>query len=402
MPPPGTSDPPLNPQALLDAIAFQGLVSGYTHNFYRYPARFSPRFARGVIEAFTRPGDVVCDPFMGGATTLVEARAAGRHSLGCDISSLSAFLGRVKTTPLSESDITKVVDWVWDLPEHLNLHLPPVRVTRWVNSGYQRSLPWPIRKTIELALARLPLLSRMRQQRFARCVLLKAGQWALDCREHIPSAAQFRERLTETLAEFTDGMREFRDAVRENPAGGRGPAMSLSFHCPVSALPQHASEIAALPKKPTLVVTSPPYPGVYVLYHRWKVRGRKETAAPFWVADCQDGQGQAHYSFGHRKQKGLPFYFNGIRDSFVGVRQVIDPKALVAQMVAFSEPDWQIPRFLEAMDAAGFDEVSPESLGLPVPERLWRTVPGRRWFALIQGSLATSREVVLFHRPRVR
>src|SRR5262249_7180553 len=67
----------MNVQALLDAINYQGYVSGLTHNFYRYPARFSPRFARGAIEAFSERGDVILDPFMGGATTLVEARALG-------------------------------------------------------------------------------------------------------------------------------------------------------------------------------------------------------------------------------------------------------------------------------------------------------------------------------------
>jgi DNA modification methylase len=72
----------MNAQALLDAISYQGLVSGFTHNFYRYPARFSPMFARGTIEAFSQPGDVILDPFMGGATTLVEARALGRHAIG--------------------------------------------------------------------------------------------------------------------------------------------------------------------------------------------------------------------------------------------------------------------------------------------------------------------------------
>ena len=29
-----------------------------------------------------------------------------------------------------------------------------------------------------------------------------------------------------------------------------------------------------------LVVTSPPYPGIHMLYHRWQVDGRKETDAP--------------------------------------------------------------------------------------------------------------------------
>jgi hypothetical protein len=390
----------VNAQALLDAVNYQGVVCGFTHNFYRYPARFSPHFARGVITAFSKPGDVICDPFMGGATTLVEARLLGRHGVGSDISSLSVFLSRVKTTPLGECDIRRVVEWIWGLPEHLNLHLPPVRAVPWIEAGYQRNLPWPIRKTIELALTRLAQLPRRRQQRFVRCILLKVGQWALDCRERIPPAAEFRQRLMESLDEFTEGMREFRDAVRKNPAPGRSSSLTLSIHCAAADLPQHATAIATLPRRPTLVVTSPPYPGVYVLYHRWKVRGRKESPAPFWVADCQDGQGQAHYCFGHRKQRGLTSYFQGIRTSFEGVRQIIDPKALVVQMVAFSEPDWQIPSFLEAMDQAGFDEVSPASLGLPVSDRLWRAVPGRRWFALIQGSLATSQEVVLFHRLR--
>src|SRR5712692_8889088 len=79
-------------------------VSGLTHNFYRYPARFSPQFARAAIEAFTRPGDVVLDPFMGGATTLVEASALARTAIGLDINELSCFVACAKTTPLTDTD----------------------------------------------------------------------------------------------------------------------------------------------------------------------------------------------------------------------------------------------------------------------------------------------------------
>ena len=35
---------------------------------------------------------MVLDPFMGSGTTLVEARAASRHAIGTDISSLAVFL----------------------------------------------------------------------------------------------------------------------------------------------------------------------------------------------------------------------------------------------------------------------------------------------------------------------
>ena len=72
-------------------------VSGLTHTFYRYPARFSPTFARAAILAFSKPGDWVMDPFAGGGTTLVEAVALSRNALGIDISELAAFVCEAKT-----------------------------------------------------------------------------------------------------------------------------------------------------------------------------------------------------------------------------------------------------------------------------------------------------------------
>ncbi|MCI0614046.1 site-specific DNA-methyltransferase, partial [bacterium] len=52
-----------NPEDLVSAAKSSEAVTGLTHNFYRYPARFSPLFAREVIRAFTDPGDVILDPF---------------------------------------------------------------------------------------------------------------------------------------------------------------------------------------------------------------------------------------------------------------------------------------------------------------------------------------------------
>jgi hypothetical protein len=66
-------------------------VRGLTHAFYKYPARFSPAFARAAIQAFTQPGDLILDNHVGGGTTLVEALASGRHAIGVDISALAAY-----------------------------------------------------------------------------------------------------------------------------------------------------------------------------------------------------------------------------------------------------------------------------------------------------------------------
>ena len=77
---------------LIEAAHDKSRVSGLTRNFYRYPARFSPKFVRAAIEIFSKPGDLVLDPFMGGGTTVVEALALGRKAIGTDISSLAVFV----------------------------------------------------------------------------------------------------------------------------------------------------------------------------------------------------------------------------------------------------------------------------------------------------------------------
>jgi DNA modification methylase len=38
-----------------------------------------------LVKTFSQPGDVVCDPFLGGGTTAVAALANSRRFTGCDI-----------------------------------------------------------------------------------------------------------------------------------------------------------------------------------------------------------------------------------------------------------------------------------------------------------------------------
>src|SRR5262245_57932034 len=90
-------------------------ISGLTHRFYRYPARFSPAFARACIQSYSKPGDVVLDPYMGGGTTMLEAMVLGRMPIGCDISSLAVFVTQAKTECLSVSERSAAKQWATEV-----------------------------------------------------------------------------------------------------------------------------------------------------------------------------------------------------------------------------------------------------------------------------------------------
>lgn len=380
---------------LVTAARDTARVSGLTHNFYRYPARFSPRFVREVVEAFSRPGDLVFDPFMGGGTTLVEALALGRSAIGTDISSLAAFVTRVKTTLLSDADIDALREWASRLEKVVDVRRRGHTFADYEKEGYYRHLTspatWRLRKAIEQALVTAAQLKPARRENFARCVILRAGQWALDSRKRLPDVAAFRSALRSYADEMLLGANSLRAMARAN---GEGAAIAL--HRSAVGIETEPRMLAA--GAPRLVVTSPPYPGIHVLYHRWQVDGRKETPAPFWIANKLDGAGLSYYTFGHRHAPDNRPYFEQLAAAFQSIAAVCDEATTIVQMVAFSRPERQLPRYLEVMQQAGLKEISSPHLRGKQDGRLWRSIPNRKWHADQLGNIPASQEVVLFHR----
>jgi hypothetical protein len=385
--------------SLIEAVQDSEPVNGLTHSFYRYPARFSPQFARASIKAFSEVGDVVYDPFMGGGTTMIEAQATGRHAVGTDISSLAVFISKVKTTLMTDSDLIEMGEWVARSQFWLKLSQRSSRASEWAELGYQRNIngktTWRIRKSLELALGKIGKLKSADQSDFIRCVLLRTAQWALDCRIRIPSVREFRLKLSEFFLEMAMGMRQLREAT---------DSLQVSFSSniePPKCLHRPVEEISSADIKPscppTLILTSPPYPGVHMLYHRWQVGGRRETAAPFWIANCLDGKGESFYTFGGRKERQLATYFKTLRSAYASLARVANERTKLVQLVAFSAPDWQLPRFLEVLDDVGFREIHYPEIANSNDRRLWREVPNRKFYADYQGRAASSREVLLIH-----
>ncbi len=384
---------------LLSAARDSSPVNGLTHNHYRYPARFSPRFVRAVIELFTEPGDLILDPFMGGGTTLVEALALHRPAIGTDISSLATFVSKVKTTLLSDQDIVRLRDWSKHASQTINIHRPSVETDSWAEIGYQKNLgtqrTWRFRKAIEQALVSASHLQPTHMEEFARCIILRTAQWALDSRRKIPTIQQFRDRIIEYADDMLEGTLELRQSAMTKTWDQTQPSI-ICLNRSVIGLDE---ELPGLQSVPKLILTSPPYPGIHVLYHRWQVDGRKETPAPFWIANKLDGADAKYYTLGDRKEAELRSYYKNLRAGFRSLRRLCDSSTTLVQLVAFAEPEWQLPQYVDAMRETGFEEVLFPDIDDSDDGRLWRRVPNRRWHADQLGETPSSREVVFIHKP---
>lgn len=383
---------------LVAAACDMSPISGLTHNFYRYPARFSPKLVRAVIDTFTEPGDLVLDPFVGGGTTLVEALASGRHAIGADISSLATFVAEVKTTLYTEEELARLSRWALRVQENFSIWTDVRRDVAYEAAGYTKHLDgfntWRLKRAIQFVLDSAKNLRDERLEAFGRCVTLRTAQWALNGRKRLPSIDDFRDMIVTDATNMIAGARELRTVVEA--VGSKS-----KIHCINRTTKGLESEaLFARQKTPRLVVTSPPYPGVHVLYHRWQVDGRKETPAPFWIANRLDGDGAAYYTMGARNTAELKSYFANLQDSLQSVAALCDRDTMIVQVVAFSQPEWQLQRYLSVADDVGMTECFlPDSTDSP-DGRLWRQVPNRRWYADQRGVTNGSEEVVLFHRLR--
>jgi len=113
---------------------------------------------------------------------------------------------------------------------------------------------------------------------------------------------------------------------------------------------------------------------------------------PYWLADSRDGLGPRHYTMGGRSQVGEEVYFAEIEGTWRALRRLLKHDALVVQVVAFASPDRQLPRYLHAMEQAGYASAGD----LPTPS--WRDVPNRRWYFRVRPERGETREVLLVHR----
>lgn len=367
------------------------------HGRYRYPARFSPRFAAAAIELVSQPNDLILDPFVGSGTTLIEAMRHGRRCVGIDISPISWFLTQSALTVQCQASLESFVPWVTR------------RSNRLVKSQNFRTLSddfpcdhidlrrhWRLVRLIDTLLIDATLHSKEYDQ-LMRQVLLRSAQWAFDNRSEPPTFRELVKFTQRTAIDIVIASRAFSENVREKWGEGRSEHDHRVFMGAASSLLSENEHLSTL--KFDAVVTSPPYPGVHMLYGRWQIGGRRETDMPLWIVGAESVLREGDYTMHARREFDNSTYFKILHETMASCRGHLRDGAWMIQLVGFNNPNVQLPKYLKCVQSAGFRETSSLRLATRSDGRLWRSVPRRKWYANGAGnSLRTKNEVVLLFR----
>ena len=369
------------------------------HQLYKYPARFSPRFASAAIRFVSNPGDIVLDPFMGSGTTIIEGMRHDRRMIGIDVSPISTFLVHSLLRSSRSGQLDLFYSW---------FRTRLFRISRNINR-FSIDPTLPI-ENLELVLSwrHLRLISALVAEsreksptfeRLTRQVVLRTCQWAFDVKSDIPSFPSFVKRMDEVCQDVLNTCHAFSEFMDEE-WGRAWRRMTPSIYDGNSSVVLNR-EFSRGREKVDAVVTSPPYPGVHVLYGRWQVRGRRETDLPLWIIGSELRLREGEYTLHSRRDAEGTTYFQLLLENMQGVRTAMKTNGYMVQMVGFNDPSNQLERFVDTVQSAGFREVKSKRLATWEDGRLWREVPSRRWYANAQGSaIHTKKEVVLIFRSR--
>jgi hypothetical protein len=227
---------------MAEALTFEGRVDRATHGFHTYPAGMHPDAAKVIIAAC--PG-AVHDPFCGGGTVLLEAMLAGRKASGTDLSPIASLVTKARTadpalaTPLRAASRR--------LAELARTTRSPVEVPEACRDWYEPHVAEEI--------------GHLRDGIRAEDATVQPLLWAV--LSSIVIKASYRESDTSN---------------RKSPVHRPPGTTAILFHKKarelgrmIEGLPSGAEVLTRLddarvcppPPHTSLVLTSPPYPGVY-------------------------------------------------------------------------------------------------------------------------------------------
>lgn len=242
-------DPELS-SVLAQALAESGPLDHATHMFHPYPARMHPRSAKRLLEVTSGP---VHDPFCGGGTVLIEARLAGRTASGSDLSPIARLVTLARTSPAELATPLRSAARKIAAKAQLRIDVEvPELMSIWYEPHVAQELG-RIRDEIVEADERIQtLLWAVFSSIVVKSSYRKSDTVNVREPHHRPTgttATLFHKRARELgrMLEASDKLMQD-NGITEDPA--------ISFHFGDARLLPPPQEVG-------LLMTSPPYPGVY-------------------------------------------------------------------------------------------------------------------------------------------
>jgi hypothetical protein len=346
------------------------------HPMCSYLASFPAGLAHAFIARYTRPGDVVLDPFSGRGTTPLQACAEGRIGAGNDLNPFAHILTAAKVDPPTKADIkTRVASlrlaWAasaaeWNAladsivanPGSPDIEVPgagsrPIAATKVRAGGPSGSIPIRPDATVpaEVALAFHPrTLAQLlylragldpddRTDRFVLATLtgILHGKSASYLSAVMPNTFSMAPRYVRDFVERTGFHSPERDAFgllddklrrlyRQPLPAARGIAL-LGDARDAGIRFREALHARGLPERARLVVTSPPYLRVVKYgYYNW---------LRLWLLGYDSAAIDELLDDAHHRDAYLGF----MREVLRGLRSALSDDAVVALVIGDVEMD---------------------------------------------------------------
>lgn len=303
----------------------------HVHGFHSYAARLHPLTAARLVDGLSGKGDTVLDAFMGSGTVLVEARLLGRHGVGTDLNPLSLELAHLKTRGTTAAERKELVEASLRAVEHADeRRISKAGPTE--RYGREDMELFDVHMLLELDGLRQGI--SLEEEGFARealklvfsSILVKVSKKPGDTTERIAPrrlASGFAIKLfANKTTELVERLADYAELL---PRGA--PASDLYID-DARKLNNVASDSV------DLVVSSPPYPGVYdyAHHHAARLRWLGLEVAPFERGEI----GSRRKLRGRDRDEGVAAWEEDFVKSLVAIRRVLKKDARAVLVIADS------------------------------------------------------------------
>lgn len=312
-----------------------------------HPCRFPSQVPAIAISRLTEKTGLVLDPFMGSATTLVEAQRLGRRSIGVDINPISAIIARSKLISDNSGGVQYYIDRMidrlssrWDSLERAEIPAS-VQHEKW----YATSTLDELRRLWSLIGFDTSQYADIGRSAFSSVLLSACKEtrhWGYICDNSTPKT----DRVGDAKSTFIKSLNLYKSAYKSRQNWSSTDLTTAEVHLGDSRKVLGGFEDCSV----DLIVTSPPYFGVadYAKSQRLSMEWFNLDIEP--VRKSEIGARSKR----HRKTAGSDF-LHELRQVFVECQRVLK-RGGYAVVVFGSSPARQdmLPDFLTDLEQVGF------------------------------------------------